>query len=237
MPSRGMWWTAAEQPLRLEAYYCTNGIATMVGGLLGYAIGHITTGALDRWMYVFIIFGSVSIVWGVVVLLFLPDLPSTAKFLTERERYVAVERVASNRQGVKNTHFKRYQLMQALRDPKTWILFIMAVGAQVPNSALTSVSVFSFRPAQSPNRVETTAKLTRNITVHLHHRRLLRIRHIGHTVFANSRRIHSIRCSAWWRIHLLSLPKLSLHRHDCRKLDLHPRSRHASRITCKQQVG
>jgi len=144
MSCPGMWWTAAEQPLRLEAYYCTNGIATMIGGLLGYAIGHITTGALDRWMYVFIIFGSVSIVWGVVVLLFLPDLPSTAKFLTERERYVAVERVASNRQGVKNTHFKKYQLMQALRDPKTWILFIMAVGAQVPNSALTSVSFFLF---------------------------------------------------------------------------------------------
>ncbi|KAI4760284.1 MFS general substrate transporter [Aureobasidium sp. EXF-3400] len=134
----GMWWTAAEQPLRLEAYYCTNGIATMVGGLLGYAIGHITTGSLERWMYVFIIFGSVSIVWGFVVLLFLPDLPSTAKFLTERERYVAVERVATNRQGVKNTHFKKYQLLQTLKDPKTWILFVMAVGAQVPNSAITS---------------------------------------------------------------------------------------------------
>lgn len=145
----GMWWTAAEQPLRLEAYYCTNGIATMVGGLLGYAIGHITTGSLARWQYVFLIFGSVSIVWGVVVLLFLPDLPSTAKFLTERERYVAVERVARNRQGVKNSRFKRYQLVQTLRDPKTWILFVMAVGAQVPNSALTSftsiiVSSFGF---------------------------------------------------------------------------------------------
>ncbi|TIA25065.1 MFS general substrate transporter [Aureobasidium pullulans] len=134
----GMWYTSAEQPLRLEAWYCTNGIATMVGGLLGYAIGHITSGSLERWMYVFIIFGSVSIVWGIVVLIFLPDLPSTAKFLTERERYVAVERVASNRQGVKNSHFKRYQLIQTLQDPKTWILFIMAVGAQVPNSAITS---------------------------------------------------------------------------------------------------
>ena len=28
----GMWYTAKEQPLRLEAYYCTNGIATMFGG-------------------------------------------------------------------------------------------------------------------------------------------------------------------------------------------------------------
>ena len=30
-----MYYTSAEQPLRLEIWYCTNGIATMVGGLLG----------------------------------------------------------------------------------------------------------------------------------------------------------------------------------------------------------
>lgn len=27
-----IWYTSLEQPLRLEAYYCTNGIATMFGG-------------------------------------------------------------------------------------------------------------------------------------------------------------------------------------------------------------
>lgn len=68
----------------------------------------------------------------------LPDLPSTAKFLTERERAIATERVAANRQGVKNTRFKKEQAIQFLRDPKTWILFVLSVGAQVPNSALTS---------------------------------------------------------------------------------------------------
>ncbi|KAK7535606.1 major facilitator superfamily domain-containing protein [Phyllosticta paracitricarpa] len=139
----GLWYTSAEQPLRLEAYYCTNGLATMVGGLIGYAIGHITTGTLARWQYVFIIFGAVSIAWAAISFLLLPDLPSTAKFLTERERAIAVHRVAKNRQGVKNTHFKKDQAWQCLADPKTWILFIMAVGAQVPNSALTSVSTLS----------------------------------------------------------------------------------------------
>ncbi|KAK7515006.1 major facilitator superfamily domain-containing protein [Phyllosticta citriasiana] len=134
----GLWYTSAEQPLRLEAYYCTNGLATMVGGLIGYAIGHITTGTLARWQYVFIIFGAVSIAWAAISFLLLPDLPSTAKFLTERERAIAVHRVAKNRQGVKNTHFKKDQAWQCLTDPKTWILFILAVGAQVPNSALTS---------------------------------------------------------------------------------------------------
>ncbi|KAJ4303725.1 hypothetical protein N0V90_002626 [Kalmusia sp. IMI 367209] len=134
-----MWYTSAEQPLRLETYYCTNGIATMFGGLIGYAVGHIKSG-LPRWMYVFLIFGSFSIVMGIVTLLFLPDLPTTAGFLTEPERIVAVERVAANRQGVKNRHFKKYQAWQTLYDPKTWILFVMATGAQIPNSALTSFS-------------------------------------------------------------------------------------------------
>jgi membrane protein YqaA with SNARE-associated domain len=49
-----MWYKSAEQPLRLTIYYCTNGIATMFGGLIGYAIGHITSGSLQQWMYVFV---------------------------------------------------------------------------------------------------------------------------------------------------------------------------------------
>lgn len=89
-------------------------------------------------MYVFIIFGAFSIAVGLIAVVILPDLPSTAKFLNERERAIAVERVAINRQGIKNNHFKWDQVWQAMRDPKTWLLFIMAVGAQVPNAAITS---------------------------------------------------------------------------------------------------
>ncbi|KAB5542548.1 MFS allantoate transporter-like protein [Coniochaeta sp. 2T2.1] len=129
-----MWYQKAEQPFRLVIYYSMNGWAGIFGGLLGYAIGHITTG-LPQWMYVFLIFGSVSFAWGVVFLLFMPDLPSTARFLSKREAAVAVERVASNRQGVKNHHFKKYQMWQTLRDPKTWILFVMSIAAQIPNAA------------------------------------------------------------------------------------------------------
>lgn len=141
-----MWYTSAEQPLRLEAYYCTNGLATMFGGLIGYAVGHITTG-LARWMYVFLIFGSCSIAAGILTLLILPDAPNTARFLSERQKEIAVERVAGNRQGVKNSHFKKYQVLQTFKDPKTYLLFVMAVGAQVPNTAITqftSIIVASF---------------------------------------------------------------------------------------------
>ncbi|CAK4033125.1 MFS general substrate transporter [Lecanosticta acicola] len=132
-----MWYTVREQPVRLEAYYCTNGIATMFGGLIGYAVGHINSG-LPRWMYVFLIFGACSLAGGLYALIVLPDMPSKAKFLDERQRSIAVDRVARNRQGVKNSHFSTHQARQTLADPKTWILFVMAIGAQIPNSALTS---------------------------------------------------------------------------------------------------
>jgi predicted MFS family arabinose efflux permease len=107
--------------------------------LIGYAVGHITSG-LPQWMYVFLIFGACSTLWGFVSLIFLPDSPSSAKFLTEHERAIAIERVAANRQGIKSQTFKSYQVWQAARDPKTWILFVMSIGAQIPNSALTTVS-------------------------------------------------------------------------------------------------
>jgi MFS family permease len=142
-----MWYTTAEQPLRLLGYYCTLGVATMFGGLIGYAVGNIKSTTVARWQWVFLIFGAISILCGIVSLIFLPDLPSTAKFLSPRDRSTACYRVAANRQGVKNRHFKPYQLKQALLDPKTWLLLLMALGGSIPNSVtttFTSIVISSF---------------------------------------------------------------------------------------------
>jgi MFS family permease len=103
-----------------------NGFAGIFGGLIGYATGHITNG-LTSWKYIFLIFGSITILWSIIFITFFPDLPSTTRFLTAEEKVVAVERVARNRSGVKNHTFKWYQVRQAARDPKTWMLFVMAV--------------------------------------------------------------------------------------------------------------
>jgi len=79
---------------------------------------------------------------GIASLLLLPDSPSTARFFTPRAAAVHVERVAANKQGIKNHVFKRYQAIQAAKDPKTWILFLMAVAGQIPTAAVTSKKTF-----------------------------------------------------------------------------------------------
>ena len=84
-----------------------NGVAGLFGGLLGYTIGHINTG-LAKWQYIFLIFGAIRFTWGVVFLIFMSELPSSARFQSDEEQVVAASRVANNRQGVKNNHFKTY---------------------------------------------------------------------------------------------------------------------------------
>jgi hypothetical protein len=50
-----------------------NGVGSMVGGILTYAIGQIQT--FPVWRAVFLICGGVTILWGIGILIFLPDNP------------------------------------------------------------------------------------------------------------------------------------------------------------------
>jgi MFS transporter, ACS family, allantoate permease len=70
----------------------------------------------------FLIIGVVTVFIGVGLWWALPDSPMTCSYLTERERIVAVERVKGNQTGIKNREHKRYQAIEALKDPKVWIL-------------------------------------------------------------------------------------------------------------------
>ncbi|KAL4876815.1 hypothetical protein BJY04DRAFT_210327 [Aspergillus karnatakaensis] len=115
-----MFYKVQEQGARCTAWYFMVGVAAIVGGLLSYGVGHIHT-AVKQWQFVFLLCGAITIAWAAVVFLFLPDSPANAKFLTERERAIAIERLRENRTGVKNTNFKTYQMLEALRDPQVWI--------------------------------------------------------------------------------------------------------------------
>ncbi|KAJ5719407.1 pantothenate transporter, partial [Penicillium malachiteum] len=94
---------------------------------------------------VFLIFGPVSIAWGVVLFFFLPTSPMRAWFLTERERKISVMRVASNHTGIENRKYKVYQVKEALMDIQVWVLCAQAFLQCIPGGGLTAVSDISFQ--------------------------------------------------------------------------------------------
>ena len=52
----GMWFTRKQQPTIIGYWYSFNGVGIALGGLFGYAIGHIK-GGLASWRYEFLIIG------------------------------------------------------------------------------------------------------------------------------------------------------------------------------------
>ncbi|KAJ5534034.1 hypothetical protein N7527_000288 [Penicillium freii] len=132
-----MWYTRREQPVRLGLWYTANGLGIALGGLLGYGIGHLK-GALPSWKYEFIVIGALCSAWGIVMFIFLPDSPVTAKGLTKRERRMAVERLRENQTGVENKHLKPYQILEAFMDYKLYIFFILGMVCNIPNGGISN---------------------------------------------------------------------------------------------------
>jgi hypothetical protein len=59
--------------------------------------------------------------------IFLPDSPVNAPGLTKRERRIAVDRIRENQTGVENKHLKPYQIVEAFKDYKLYMFFILGV--------------------------------------------------------------------------------------------------------------
>ncbi|KAK2032984.1 MFS general substrate transporter [Colletotrichum zoysiae] len=129
-----MWYTREEQPVRAGLFY--TGLSTLITGTCGWAIGFLPRDY--AWRSFFWITGGLSVLYGVVVGIFLPDNPVKAKFITERERFVAIERMRANQTGIENKCFSRAQLREVFTDPKTWLMFLFNIWVSIPNGGLTN---------------------------------------------------------------------------------------------------
>jgi hypothetical protein len=90
------------------------------------------------WRSFFWITGGITLIYAVIVGIFLPDNPVKAKFISQREKYVAVERMRADQLGIENKTFIRSQIWELVKDPKTWLMFFFHVWVSIPNGGLTN---------------------------------------------------------------------------------------------------
>jgi MFS family permease len=119
----------------MGTWYLANGFGIALGGLLGFGIGNIK-GSLPSWKFEFLIIGALCFVWGIVMYIFLPDSPVTAKGLTLREKRVVVERLRGNQTGIENKHLKAYQVKEAFCDVKLYLFFLLGMVCNIPNGGM-----------------------------------------------------------------------------------------------------
>ncbi|KKK14657.1 hypothetical protein P175DRAFT_0484744 [Aspergillus ochraceoroseus IBT 24754] len=131
-----MWYKRSEQPIRQTAWFMGNVTGGLFGGVLAYGIGHAKH--LAPWKALFLLFGGITFVWSIFCWFAIPDSPIGAWFLSKEDQVKAIERVQDNLTGIKNHHFKRYQLVEAFLDPKTWLLALFQFTQNVPNGGVGS---------------------------------------------------------------------------------------------------
>lgn len=159
----------AEQPPRNAVAFAA--ISSVINGFLSWAVGQIPASApLAKWQYLFLITGqyssrclitaskiykvnelrgddwawtgSISLTWSIFAFLYLPDTPMNAWFLNEQEKYCIITRLAENKTGIVSKTWKREQAVEAIIDPKTWIIFLFNIAINVPNGGKQTVRQF-----------------------------------------------------------------------------------------------
>ncbi|KAK1926885.1 major facilitator superfamily domain-containing protein [Papiliotrema laurentii] len=130
------WYLRQEQAFVSALWQSMLGVNSGISALFGYGFYHIPRGKggagpydgrkLQGWQWMTLTVALISFCSALITLRFLPDSPTRARWATEKEKTLFVERVRSNNQGIKNTKFKREQLVEALKDQFTYLLFALA---------------------------------------------------------------------------------------------------------------
>ncbi|KAK7969456.1 MFS general substrate transporter [Apiospora saccharicola] len=151
------WYTISEQGSRTGIWFSFNGVGQILGGAVAYGIAVGTKHhpvSIKSWQLVFLVIGLFTAAMGVLFLWLMPDSQLNARFLTPKERVMAVERIRVNQQGVGNKHFKWYQCKEALTDPMIWAFVFYSLVADIPNGGISNffsqlIVSFGYTPEES----------------------------------------------------------------------------------------
>ncbi|KAH6877712.1 major facilitator superfamily domain-containing protein [Alternaria rosae] len=137
-----MFYTRKEIATRVSILYAGNIFAVSFAGLIAAA----TFATLDDkhgmhgWQWLFIIEGIVTVGVSIVCVFLLPDEPLTTKWLTPEQRQLAHDRIQRDTVGLEPSKGVKAGFMQALRDPRLYLLVFMQ------NMHLSATSFNQFFP-------------------------------------------------------------------------------------------
>ncbi|KAL7623796.1 hypothetical protein AAE478_005349 [Parahypoxylon ruwenzoriense] len=108
-----MFWTREEQALRMCIWLGSNGISLMLGAGISWGLSHTDNPHIPIWRH-----GS--------------------SFFSEEEKIVSVWRVAGNQTGIKHDKILRYQIKEALLEPRVWCTGLQQLAIGIINASITN---------------------------------------------------------------------------------------------------
>ncbi|PSN65051.1 MFS general substrate transporter [Corynespora cassiicola Philippines] len=111
------WYKPSEMPQRIAFFYSVGQVSSALSGLLAYAISFMDQlGGLSGWRWLFLLEGLPAIILAFVAF-WVPDYPESTKYLTDEERAIWKDRLASTAPKGETKHWDWKSLRVMGRDP------------------------------------------------------------------------------------------------------------------------
>ncbi|EFQ26951.1 major facilitator superfamily transporter [Colletotrichum graminicola] len=132
------WWRRSEQTLVTSSWNAMNGVTFIIGSLFTYGLGHIESDKLYKYQIIFLFCGLLTVSYAFVVLVLMPDSPMSAKYLTEREKVIAVERLRANQMGIQSGVWRWDHVWETFVDLKTWCWFVIVIAISIASGGIST---------------------------------------------------------------------------------------------------
>ncbi|KAF9068372.1 MFS general substrate transporter [Rhodocollybia butyracea] len=147
-----MFYKKDEQATRISWFYVMvhkinqNGLSQIFGGFVAYGVSFSENPHIAPFKIIYVLLGGLAMLVGFAVLLWMPDSPMTARFLTEEERIACLERVRNDQGGVANKSVKKGQIVEAFTDIRLWLIVLSTLLVNIPNgiSSFSNLVIESF---------------------------------------------------------------------------------------------
>ncbi|KAF4620093.1 hypothetical protein G7Y89_g14729 [Cudoniella acicularis] len=128
------WYKRSEFGVRAAIFFSAAAVSGSFGGLLAAAITKMAgIGGKPGWAWIFILEGTVTVLFGFASLWFVHDFPDAATFLSEQDRARVVRRLKMDQQSsAEHESFKKEYFFAAITDYKMWLGMIIYMGCDMP---------------------------------------------------------------------------------------------------------
>ncbi|OAF99295.1 MFS general substrate transporter [Paraphaeosphaeria sporulosa] len=138
----GSWYRQFETAKRVSIFYMAALLASGFGPIFAYALSLISVGDglySQGWRWIFIIEGIATVVAGLIAPFFLIEFPEKVRFLTDRQKHIAITRVSLEKAGQQTAHATVAETLRMIWD---WKLLMYSIQYFVAASSVYSLAFF-----------------------------------------------------------------------------------------------
>jgi len=132
------WYTGRYRAKMVAAFMTAIPLSGLIGSpISGWLLDAMSSvGGLRGWQWLYLVEAAPSVVAGIVTMIFLANSPRDAKWLSEEERALLLERLEQD-ESAKHAQGGHHHLADAFKSLKVWLLCLVYFGFVMSNYGIT----------------------------------------------------------------------------------------------------